>query len=94
MFKMVKVFKDVSGCLEIATMMKQQMDDFKPHVPLIVALRNKGMRDRHWDKLAEQLGMEIKPDEVVTLEDIIAMELSDNLKAIEEVSDWAAVVWE
>ena len=30
------------------------------------ALRNPGMKDRHWDKLEEDLGREMKPKESLT----------------------------
>jgi hypothetical protein len=29
--------------------MKKNIDDFKPYVPLAVALRKDGMKERHWD---------------------------------------------
>ncbi|ETO17700.1 hypothetical protein RFI_19615, partial [Reticulomyxa filosa] len=38
-----------------------QIEKFKPHMPLIVALGNDGMRDRHWETLSQKLGMELKP---------------------------------
>jgi dynein heavy chain len=33
---------------DIATEMKKHVDDFKPIVPLAVALRKDGMKERHW----------------------------------------------
>ena len=36
---------------EIANLIKQQVSQFRPEVPLLVTLRNPGMRDRHWDKV-------------------------------------------
>lgn len=29
--------------------MKKKVDEFKPFVPLALALRKEGMKDRHWD---------------------------------------------
>jgi len=41
--------KDFPKITKIADNMKKNIDDFKPYVPLAVALRKDGMKDRHWD---------------------------------------------
>jgi dynein heavy chain len=41
--------KDLPKIQKIAETMKKYIDDFKPYVPLAVALRKEGMKDRHWD---------------------------------------------
>lgn len=38
------------------------MDEFKPKVPLMVALHRKGMVDRHWQQISDRVGFEIKPN--------------------------------
>jgi len=40
--------KEMTGILKIADTVKKEIDEFKPYVPLAVALRKKGMNDRHW----------------------------------------------
>lgn len=40
----------------ISTEVKNQIDHFKPYIHMIQALRNPGMRQRHWDKLADETG--------------------------------------
>ncbi len=52
---------------EIAEKMKQQIDTFKPVVPLAVALRKEGMKERHWKAISEGSGIECYPDEDFTL---------------------------
>jgi dynein heavy chain len=37
------------------------MDEFKPKVPLLVALRNRGMNERHWTAISNKAGKEVKP---------------------------------
>ncbi len=46
MHKCVKHFKDIPGCLEVAQGIKEQIDSFRPYIPLIQGLRNPGMRNR------------------------------------------------
>jgi dynein heavy chain len=74
----------------IANKIKTQVSEFLPEVPMIVTLRNPGMRDRHWQKISEQLHVEIMPVENFTTEQIIAMNLKDSLELIQKISESAA----
>ena len=40
---------------------KGQLEEFKPKVPLMVALRKQGMKDRHWQNISDKMGKEVKP---------------------------------
>lgn len=52
---------------EIADKMKNQIDNFKPMVPLAIALRKDGMKERHWQAISEGSGIHCYPDEDFTL---------------------------
>ncbi|CDJ34396.1 uncharacterized protein EMH_0001030 [Eimeria mitis] len=39
-----------------ASQVTNELVEFKPLVPIIVSLRNDGMRERHWNKLFERIG--------------------------------------
>lgn len=45
------------------------MSLFAPSLPVVNALRNKGMRDRHWGALSAELKFDLRPDERFTLRD-------------------------
>ena len=51
----------------IAVGAKEEMEAFRPLLPVVVALRNPGMRDRHWEALSSDLGFEVKVDANFTL---------------------------
>ena len=36
----------------MANLIKQQVAQFRPEIPLLVILRNPGMRERHWEKVS------------------------------------------
>ena len=55
MAKASKVFKG-QPVGSIAAQVKQEMDDFRPFMPVVVALRNPGMRDRHWEQVSAVAG--------------------------------------
>ena len=57
MFKQARTFsnQNVKGCAEVATNLRNEIDEFKPIVPVAKALRNPGMRERHWAQLSEKV---------------------------------------
>eukprot|EP00878_Enallax_costatus_P039361 GHUV01045007.1.p1 GENE.GHUV01045007.1~~GHUV01045007.1.p1 ORF type:complete len:113 (-),score=27.32 GHUV01045007.1:33-371(-) len=58
-----KLLKQLSGePLQVAETVRQQLQDFQQHIPLIAALRNPGLRDRHWDKISAAVGVPVKAD--------------------------------
>eukprot|EP00736_Rhodelphis_marinus_P006943 Rmarinus@m.24609 len=89
MYKAVKHFKEMPDILAIAEQVKAEVDKFKPHTPLITALRNPGMRDRHWDAISADLGFELKPDASFTLTRVFELNLPDHAENITKTCDLA-----
>ena len=67
------------------------MAEFKAFVPLVRALRNPGMCDRHWDRISEELGIDLHPDSSFTLKQAENLDLlnEEKLKTVMKVSDIA-----
>jgi dynein heavy chain, axonemal len=74
----------------IASKIKGQVMELAPEVPMIVTLRNPGMRERHWLKIADTLKVDILPIENFTTEQIIALNLKDSLDLIQKIGESAA----
>jgi dynein heavy chain len=74
----------------ISNLIKAQVTNFRPEVPLIVTLRNPGMRERHWQKIAEQLNVQIMPIEDFSTQEIVSLNLKDNLELIQKIGESAA----
>jgi hypothetical protein len=55
----------------------------------VQAIRNPGMRQRHWEKISNDIGMPLYPDKKFTLVKADSMKLLDHLTAITKVSDVA-----
>ncbi len=77
MAQVIRLFrdKDLPGILKIAESTKGDIDEFKPFVPLAMALRTEGMKDRHWQVISEKVGFEVKPYEGFTFNSCLEMEL-------------------
>jgi dynein heavy chain len=92
MVRAVKAFKDAPGCLAIAQQIKDEMAVFAPFVPLVKALRDRGMRGRHWDSLSAELGLDLRPNATFTLRsatDGLQLHAPKTLEAIERTCDKA-----
>ncbi|GLD91881.1 hypothetical protein PINS_up000414 [Pythium insidiosum] len=77
------------ACAKIAETVKEQIAVFKPFVPLIVALRNPGMRPRHWAELSKSMGFELTIDESFTLTNVFQLNLLDRIDDIVKVAEAA-----
>ncbi|KAK3247674.1 hypothetical protein CYMTET_42830 [Cymbomonas tetramitiformis] len=91
MFKMGKAFqlRDYTTCANNCEKIRLEVEEFRKYCPLITALRSPGMRDRHWEKVTEEIGIDLHPDEKFTLTKALEMGLMDHLEPITKVSDVA-----
>ena len=100
MYRAGKVFKEKPDVCKIADSTRESVEKFKPIVPLIMALRNPGMRDRHWVSLEKEAGVSLKPTEETTLLSVmdvlkldinagVSSELRKLTESMEKISDVA-----
>jgi len=59
-------------------------------LPLIHALRQEGMRERHWKTISDNLNLSIQPSAEFTLKKALEMGLLHHLDVIQEVSELAS----
>ena len=70
LYKLTKTFGGSAGIetapvpLAVAEEGKSKVVAFQAYLPLIAAICNSGLRERHWSAIAEVVGFEIKRDEV------------------------------
>ena len=76
---------------QIAKEIKDQVKQFEPYVPIIVALRNQGMRPRHWKQVGSALGLEdFEPSDDFTLTKLLELNPASQEELITKVSEAAA----
>lgn len=68
---------------------REQIEEFKEHLPIIQTLGNPGMKERHWEKISEIVGFPIKVDDELTLEKVIDYGLDDYIDKFEAISEAA-----
>ena len=87
-----RFFKDKEGLEQIFAVTNDVMTkvvDFQPVVPIALSLRKTGMVDRHWDKISETVGFDIRPSEDFTLQKVIDKGLLSHTELCEDIGERA-----
>jgi dynein heavy chain, axonemal len=90
--KSAKTFDRVNlpQCGAITTQLRDEVDVFRPKVPVITALRNPGMRDRHWNELAEKVNIKLPANkEELTLQKLVDLGLTKHMNEVEKIAEKA-----
>ncbi|XP_043929631.1 dynein axonemal heavy chain 7 [Protopterus annectens] len=90
LYKLEKSFVDSPNALEIAKKVKNKVEGFKEHTPLIQVLCNPGLRERHWNAMSEMVNISLHPAEDTTVSKFIAMKLEPYLNKFESISEAAS----
>ena len=67
--------KDIPQKSKISKQINSQLEEFRSKVPLMVALRKKDMKERHWQSISDKTGKEVKPGPEFTFQTALEMEL-------------------
>ncbi|XP_006814570.1 dynein axonemal heavy chain 7-like [Saccoglossus kowalevskii] len=90
LYKLEKGFGEGSNAKKISSKVKTKVEEFKEHLPLVSAICNPGLRDRHWEQMSEIVGYPLKPEEDTTLSKMIDMNLEPYLAKFEGISEAAS----
>ena len=74
---------------KISEEIRSQIDEFKPLVPIIKALRNPGIKERHWEEFATKTGIVVEYSEVLTFSECLNLGVDAFEKELQEMSDAA-----
>ena len=80
-------------CCTSTTATLAKIEDFKTYQPLIDAVCNPGLRDRHWIAMTDVIdvvGFELKRDDHTSLKKLLDKGVLDHLEKIAECSDVAS----
>lgn len=91
MNKVIRQLKDkeVPSIKKIAEIVKEEVEAFKIYVPMAVALRTEGLKERHWTQISNAVGFEVKPYEGFTFQNILDMNLYKFSDEIVEIGERA-----
>ncbi|XP_041348477.1 dynein heavy chain 3, axonemal-like isoform X2 [Gigantopelta aegis] len=91
-YKLTKAFHhpDMKSPLKAATTIKSKLEKFKINMPLIIALCNPGIKERHWDMMNEKVGFIMTPQEQTPLSEVLQMGLEKYLDELTAISSQAS----
>ena len=89
LFKLEKTFQEPDS-RELAKSVREKIEDFKKHMPVIMTLGNPGMKSRHWEETSEIVGFPIKVDADLTLGKVLDMHLDEYVNQFESISEAAS----
>lgn len=69
--------------------MHQRIEEFRDNLPVIQTLGNPDMKERHWEKVSENVGFPLKADAALTLARIIDFGLGDYNSKFQVISESA-----
>ncbi|DBB17910.1 TPA: hypothetical protein ACH3X3_002922 [Trebouxia sp. C0006] len=95
-YKLTKTFATepvMEAPAKIAEECKAKITSFQELLPLITAICNAGLHERHWEQIATVVGFDVRPDEVTSLRRLLDYNIQDHIKAIEEISEQASREW-
>ena len=58
-----KTFNDYPAARRISDTVKQKIEKFRTHLPVLHTLCNPGLRERHWKAISEANGAPVKYDD-------------------------------
>ena len=64
---------DYQNTYMVSVEVYKEINEFKAILPIILALRNQGMKQRHWDKINALLNSKFENDDKLTLQNILAL---------------------
>lgn len=65
---------------KVAEECKAKITAFQELLPLIAAICNQGLHERHWEKIASVAGFDVRPDEVTSLRRLLDYNIQDHVK--------------
>ncbi|KAK9309948.1 hypothetical protein QLX08_000576 [Tetragonisca angustula] len=90
MTRAIRTFQEFPKVQAIAIAIKEQIDEFKPYISLIQALREPGMKDRHFEQLSAQTGIQMALKPAITFKSLLILGIQEFEELVKSVADIAA----
>lgn len=74
----------------IVLQVKNKVEEFREHMPLVNTLFNPGLRDRHWELISEVCAFPLKPDDSYSLSKFVDMNLDAHIPRFDQISEAAS----
>ncbi|XP_076646459.1 dynein axonemal heavy chain 1 [Halictus rubicundus] len=86
----VRAFQEHPKVQAVAISIRDRIDEFKPYIGLIQSLRDPGMKDRHFELLSAQTGIQIALTPAITFRSLLFFGIEQFEELVKTVADTAA----
>ncbi|RVE49566.1 hypothetical protein evm_005794 [Chilo suppressalis] len=90
LYKLGKQLFEYPGAKRIADMVRNKVEKFKVLLPVLCAICNKGMRDRHWAKISSLVGAEVSHGPECSLAQMVEQGVHVHAAQLEEIEQQAS----
>ncbi|KAG6458751.1 hypothetical protein O3G_MSEX011030 [Manduca sexta] len=88
--KCVRTFADLPKVQHVALTIRDDIDEFRPLVPIIQAVRNPGMKERHWNEFMERAGITVTMNEKQTFAMCLKQGMAEHGALIADIGELAS----
>ncbi|CAK1542459.1 unnamed protein product [Leptosia nina] len=88
--KCIRTFADLPKVQQVALTIRDDIDEFRPLIPVIQAVRNPGMKERHWNEFMEKAGITVTMNEKQTFQMCLKQGMADHAELIAEIGELAS----
>ncbi|XP_041084991.1 dynein heavy chain 3, axonemal-like [Polyodon spathula] len=84
-YKLTKTLSDLPGPRRVADSIKVKIDKFKQYLPILSTICNPGIKQRHWEKISEIVGFDLKPEADTSLLNMVEYGLAKFIDKLDEI---------
>ncbi|CAH2222251.1 jg992 [Pararge aegeria aegeria] len=88
--KCIRTFADLPKVQHVALTIRDDMDEFRPLIPVIQAVRNPGMKERHWNEFMEKAGITVTMNDKQTFAMCLKQGVDRHAELISEIGELAS----
>ncbi|KAG7304694.1 hypothetical protein JYU34_010040 [Plutella xylostella] len=86
----IRTFSDMPKIQQVAILIRDEIDAFRPLIPIIQAVRNPGMKERHWQEFMERAGITITMNDKQTFSMCLKQGVAAHGALIAEIGELAS----
>lgn len=88
--KLIKQLANNPQAKRIAEQVRMKIDKFKVYLPILDAICQRGLNERHWNLISEEIGQTVNPQLYATLCSMIDIDILRIADRLEEIANAAA----
>ncbi|XP_045539469.1 dynein axonemal heavy chain 1 [Papilio machaon] len=90
LLKCIRTFADLPKIQKVALDIRDDIDEFRPLIPILQAVKNPGMKERHWKEFMDKAGITVTMNEKQTFQMCLKQGVAAHGSLIAEIGELAS----